>query len=96
MSALTQLCQPFNPLFFSYAGAVFDFCNDDDDGQPTQGKNCVRVKSEKSRIGNETNNSGVQNNDVIDLCDSDDDEENTKLPASGAGIAAVKEESCMI
>lgn len=96
MSALTLNFANLNPLFFSFAGAVFDFCNDNDDGQPTQGKNYVRVISEKPRIGNETNDSGVQNNDVIDLCDSDDDEENTKLPASGAGIAAVKEESCMI
>ena len=82
-------------LTLSFSGAVFDFCNDEDDDKPTQEKNCVRVKSEKSHTGHHrANNSIVQNTDVIDLCDSDDDEENQKLPVCGG--TAVKEESCMI
>jgi hypothetical protein len=63
-------------------GAVFDFCDsDDEDNNPVQPNNMVRVKTERKKGTYSRVVSG--HSDVIDLCDSDD-EGDKKLPASEA------------
>ena len=76
-------------------GAVFDFCDsDDEDNNPVQPNNMVRVKTERKKGTYSRVVSG--HSDVIDLCDSDD-EGDKKLPASEAtktaSTVAVKEEA---
>lgn len=63
-------------------GAVFDVSNSDDEDDATlsQSKH-IKVKSEKRSGEISASPSGDQ--DVINLCDSDDDEEDAKQPAAG-------------
>jgi hypothetical protein len=79
-------------------GAVFDFCNsDNEDEHDAFGTKTVKVKAEKTTgsFGRAQPAAGG-NNDIIDLCDSDDDEEMNRKPAAKPKGVAVKAEYCSI
>lgn len=74
-------------------GAMFDLSSDSYE-ENIPNVYTVRVKAEK--IAHSIMQKGGSQVDVIDLCDSDDEEDVTKPAAKRTTGIAVKEEGCMV
>lgn len=78
-------------------GAMFNFADsDDEDSNDPKTTSTVRVKAEKAAGRASIMEKGGSQDDAIDLCDSDDEDDDRKLPAKPTKGIAVKDEVCFI